>query len=120
MRLTVALTLAFAITAALLASGCGTPADVNVVEMQNLSFNPGTITIKKGETVRWVNDDQTAHNPTSDDYNSDNPDQSPPTAWSAAPVNPGGAFERTFGDTGIFEYHCMIHDYMKGKVIVEE
>lgn len=117
--------LAILMAAALLAltvamAGCGTEANVHVVEMQNLSFNPATITIKKGDTVRWVNKDQTAHNPTSDDFDIENPDQSPPGAWSADPVNPGESFEHTFDSTGSVKYNCDIHQYMKGTVIVED
>jgi plastocyanin len=103
-----------------LLGGCGTPSNVHVIEMQDLSFNPETVTVKKGDTVRWVNKDQTAHNPTSDDFNSDSPDQSPPSAWSAQPVNPGASFERVFDAPGTVDYHCEIHQYMKARIIVED
>lgn len=119
-RVLALLTAAAILALTVAAAGCGTEANVHVVEMQNLSFNPAAITIKKGDTVRWVNADQTAHNPTSDDFDTENPEQSPPGAWSADPVDPGDSFDHTFDSTGTVTYNCDIHQYMKGTVTVED
>lgn len=97
-------------------SGCGssntaqTPdpaATGNTVIMQDHTFTPAEITIKKGETVTWTNKDSAKHDVTSDTFKSDllAQDQS---------------FEQTFNDVGTFEYSCTPHPYMKGKIIVTE
>ena len=79
----------------------------NAVIMQDHTFIPAEITIKKGETVTWTNKDSAKHDVSSDTFNSDllAQDQS---------------FEQTFNDVGTFEYSCTPHPYMKGKIIVAE
>ena len=113
--------LAALITAALLAvpvtSGCGTSTGVTEIEIQDLKFNPSEVTIKKGDTVRWVNKDQTAHTSTAKGWKS-HPDD--PLIWNSEPENPGETYEWTFDAAGEFEYSCLIHPYMNAKVIVED
>ncbi|MHB1055521.1 MAG: cupredoxin domain-containing protein [Thermoleophilia bacterium] len=96
---------------------CGTSDNVTVIEIQDLKFNPSEVTIKKGDTVRWVNKDQTAHTSTAKGWKSP-PDD--PLSWNSEPKNPGETYERTFDAVGDFEYSCLIHPYMNAKVIVED
>ena len=83
--------------------------------MANLGFVPQTITITAGTTVRWVNDDQTAHQPMSDNYD---PNKANADAFSSKPMSPGDTFDFTFKTPGTYKYHCNIHGYMTGTVIV--
>ncbi|MHB9054344.1 MAG: cupredoxin domain-containing protein [Thermoleophilia bacterium] len=99
-------------------TGCGTPAGVTAVTIQNLQYNPADLTIKKGDTVRWTNKDQTAHTSTSDDFQAGR--DNPPTAWDSQPLNPGQTFDRQFDTAGTFPYHCSVHNYLKGTITVEE
>ena len=40
------------------------------VSMKDIKFDPGTVTIKAGDTVTWVNDDSVGHDVTGDDFKS--------------------------------------------------
>ena len=99
-------------------TGCGTPAGVTEVTIQNLQYNPANLTIKKGDTVRWTNKDQTAHTSTSDDFQAGQ--DNPPAAWDSQPLNPGQTFDHQFDTAGTFPYHCSVHNYLKGTITVEE
>lgn len=68
---------------------------------------PGTITIKAGDSIKWINQDATPHQIKSKSFNSEM-------------IGPGQAFESTFKKSGEFEYGCAIHPDMKGKIIIEK
>ena len=84
------------------------PAFGNSVTLQNFAFSPATLTVKVGTTVTWTNKDGTTHTVTSDSgvFNSGN-------------LSPNATFSYTFNNTGTFTYHCSIHTYMTGTVIVQ-
>lgn len=79
------------------------------VTIKDFAYSPTTLTIKKGTTVTWTNQDSTAHTVTSDsggELDSDTLDQ-------------GESFLHTFNTVGTFDYHCAPHPQMKATVIVE-
>jgi uncharacterized protein (TIGR03118 family) len=80
-----------------------TPATIN-----NFAFMPSTVTIAAGVQVQWINQDGTAHTVTADDarFHSDILDR-------------GQTFSQTFSAPGTYSYHCSIHPFMKGKVVVQ-
>lgn len=87
-----------------------TSAKTVTVEIKNFEFTTPVVTIKKGDTVKWIQRDSVGHTVTSDN-----------NAWESSPVLKNGeTFEQTFAESGTFTYHCTPHQYMKGKVIVEE
>jgi plastocyanin len=78
-----------------------------VVQMQDaLTFTPGTVSIKVGESVTWQNFSGTKHTTTSDQFD-----------WDQI-VDNGQSFTRTFTTAGLFPYHCNIHPGMRGTVVV--
>lgn len=81
-------------------------AAANDVNIQNFSFTPGTLTIKKGATVTWTNNDSAPHQIKSATFNSDQMSQ-------------GQNFSSAFNSAGTFDYFCAIHPSMTGKIIVE-
>ena len=85
-----------------------TAASSNTINMVNFTFTPGTLTVKAGTTVTWTNNDTTTHRPASDSGLFDSGD-----------LAPGATFSFTFNIPGTFPYHCTIHTYMTGKVIVQ-
>jgi len=85
-----------------------TQAAETMVHIAGFSFSPGTITVSKGATVTWVNDDPAAHTLVSDSG-----------VFSSGSLGKGDTFSRTFTDSGTFGYHCGIHPSMKGKVVVQ-
>lgn len=84
----------------------GTKAESNTVNIQNFAFNPGTLTIKKGATVTWTNNDSAPHQIKSGTFNSNLLDK-------------GQTFSFTFSEAGTFDYSCSIHPSMMGKIIVQ-
>jgi plastocyanin len=71
------------------------------------SFDPPQISVPIGSAVFWTNDDSIQHTVTSDEG-----------LFDAGPISPGNTFENTFDSAGEFSYHCAIHPFMTGVVIV--
>lgn len=105
--------------AVLVAAGCAksSEGDTVTVTIKDLRFNPPTVTVKPGGTVRWVNKDTTAHTSTSSDFNPDG--KSPASAWNSPVLDPGKSWSRKFENEGDFTYACSIHPYIKGTVKVQ-
>lgn len=71
-------------------------------------FAPVNLTIKKGDQVRWTNNDSNiAHTATSDNGQFD-----------SGTLQPGQSYTRTFDTVGTYAYHCTPHPNMKGTVTV--
>ncbi len=89
-------------------NGGGTPngATSNIVNIQNFAFSPATLTVAKGTTVTWINNDSVNHQIKSDTFNS-------------APLLTGQNYSFTFDNAGTFNYSCAIHPSMTGKIIVK-
>ena len=78
------------------------------IEIANFAFNPDNITVKLGTAIVWINEDLNPHTIVSDDGD-----------FNSNTLNKGDSFSVDFVEYGIFEYHCGIHPYMKGTIIVE-
>jgi Plastocyanin len=76
------------------------------VSIQNFAFNPQSVTISSGDTVKWTNFDSVSHTVAGADFVSD-------------ALKNGDSFSHTFTETGTYNYHCSIHPSMTGMVIVE-
>ncbi len=75
------------------------------ISQKNRKFNPGQITINRGEALRFINDDgELLHHAylKSPEFNFDSGDQ-----------KPGSKFEVTFPVVGNFTVLCAIHPKMK-------
>ena len=79
------------------------------VSIQNFSFKPANITIKRGTRVVWINRDSTAHTATANNGKS----------FDSGRLGPGQRFSHTFKTVGKKAYHCEIHPSMKGSVTVK-
>lgn len=91
------------------AAAAATPdSGVVTVAIRDIAFAPGTVRIKVGQTVVWVNGDPIAHTVTADDK-----------SWGSGFLNEGGRFSRRFTAAGSYAYHCEPHPQMRGIVIVE-
>ncbi len=85
------------------------------------SFDPKELTISKGTTVTWTNQDSQGHTVTSG--NPVDPDTGAlfdSMKDLAGLIKPGTKWEHTFDTVGQFSYFCQIHPWMTGKVIVME
>lgn len=85
---------------------------VHVVTMEGMKFNPKVLEIKVGETIRWVNQSNSAHNVIANDKSFE----------SRMLTAKGDVFEHTFRTTGVFPYFCQPHKIMgmKGQIIVKK
>lgn len=79
------------------------------VFIQNIAFNPGSLTIKAGDTIIWTNMDNVAHTVTSDSG----------TELHSGTLSTGDTYSHIFTKAGTYTYHCSIHTMMKGTVIVQ-
>ncbi|MGB8310259.1 MAG: cupredoxin domain-containing protein [Halobacteriota archaeon] len=78
------------------------------VAIQNFAFNPSAITVVRGTTVIWTNQQPgVPHTVISDTK-----------AFSSGTLNTGVSFRFQFNTPGTFSYHCSIHLSMHGTVTV--
>ena len=83
-----------------------TPVVQNTVEAKNLAFTPSIIKVNVGDTVTFTNNDTTTHTVTSSTFDS-------------GELAEGQSFKRTFDTAGTYDYHCSLHPFMTGQVIVQ-
>jgi plastocyanin len=77
----------------------------NVVAMAGLKFQPGTLTVAKGTTVVFINDDTAPHTVTARSGGTD-----------SRVIDPGKRF--TLVAASSFDYVCSIHPSMTAKLVV--
>ena len=72
-------------------------------------FEPKTLKVQPGTTVRWVNYGRHAHTVTSSDGQ-----------WDSGDIPPGAAYSATFQYPGTYYYYCRHHtqDKMQGTIVV--
>lgn len=78
------------------------------VSISGDAFHPQTTTVNAGDTVRWTNNDAVEHTVTSNTG-----------AWTEIDLLAGAQGSVTFNTPGTFAYHCRIHPFMTGSVVVE-
>ena len=98
-----------------------------VVDMTGslLVFEPATIKLRVGQTVRWKNSSRDVHTVTADARRATDP-QDVELPKGAKPfdsgfLNPGRTFEHTFKTPGTYRYVCTLHEAqrMTGRIIVK-
>ncbi|MFB5626025.1 MAG: plastocyanin/azurin family copper-binding protein [Nitrosopumilus sp.] len=82
-------------------------------EETNECYLPYEVTISAGSSVSWINDDSAAHTVTSGTV-----DAGLTGIFDSGLFMAGQTFEFTFDESGTFDYFCMVHPWMTGKVIV--
>ncbi len=97
--------LAVAMTTAAAAAG---PRTVDV-RVKDIEFAPKRVTIKRGDTVRWLFlDARTPHNVRSTGR----------PRFKGSPTKQEGSYRVRFTRRGTYRYVCSIHLNMKGTVVV--
>lgn len=84
----------------------------NTVTIRDFSFGPATLTVKKGTTVTWTNEDSTQHDVT--------PDSPTGEFKRSSLLSKGDTYSVTFNTPGTYRYHCTPHPDMKGTITVTE
>ena len=106
----------FILAILVLISGCAGPKPTSTgttptgpsgstVDIKNSAFDPIKIIVSRGTTVTWTNRDNIEHTVTGNDFDS-------------GLVPQDKSFSYIFKNAGNFEYHCVIHPSMQGRVIV--
>ncbi|HKB00854.1 MAG TPA: cupredoxin domain-containing protein [Gemmataceae bacterium] len=92
--------------------GTGTPTvapSQATVNAKDDMFDPPTLNIQPGTTVRWNNTGKHPHTVTDRDRRFDSGD-----------IAPGGAYTMTFHSPGTYRYYCKHHKGMEGTIVVGE
>lgn len=84
-------------------------------EDTNECYLPYSITISEHSSVTWTNDDTTVHTATSG-----NPTDGPNGIFDSGLISDGATYTNQFDEDGTFEYYCIAHPWMTGKVVVLE
>jgi amicyanin len=77
------------------------------VNVQAFVYDSAEITVPVGTTVTWTNNDPVAHTVT--DVNQ---------AWDSGLFDQGYTYSMTFTEPGTYDYYCIPHPMMIGRVIV--
>lgn len=85
----------------------GVPVASTQVVINNFAFAAQAITVKVGTQVTWTNKDADAHTVTFD-----------ADGTGSAGFQNGETYKHTFASVGTFKYHCSLHPYMVGEVLV--
>ncbi len=83
-------------------------------EETNECFVPYEVTVVVGGKVTWSNGDSAAHTVTSGSAGG-----GPTGVFDSSLFMAGTTFSHTFTDAGTFDYFCMVHPWMNGKIIVK-
>ena len=79
------------------------------IKMQNIAFDPKSVTVKVGQKVTWTNDDSTDHNVTADSG----------ADFKSKDFGSGGTFSFTPTKAGTIKYVCTIHPGMVATLTVQ-
>lgn len=78
------------------------------VRIANFAFVPARIEVSPGTRVEWTNEDQDPHTVTTDT-----------PEFSSQALDTGQMYARVLTRTGTIAYHCTIHPFMHGTVVVK-
>jgi plastocyanin len=84
------------------------PSTPNQIMVENFSFQPGTLTVKIGTTVTWVNHDDEPHT-----VNENN------KTFKSGTLDTDAKFSYKFTSPGTYSYFCSLHPRMTGQIIVK-
>lgn len=76
------------------------------VDINHFKFHPATLEVAKGSRVVFANSSGTTHTATDKG------------AFDSGEIKPGDSFAVRFEQKGTFRYHCEIHPFMHGKIVV--
>jgi plastocyanin len=96
-------------------SSGSTAVAVSILSVSPPYFSPDNVTVVIGfnNTLIWTNNDVAQHTVSSTSV------PSGATPFDSGVLNQGGTFSYVFTVPGVYEYHCLIHPWMTGTVIVK-
>jgi plastocyanin len=83
------------------------------VAQKNIAFVPNSVTVAKGTTVKWTNEDSVNHDVTKK--------SGPGPDFSSGQGNlaRGASYQQTFNTPGTIKYVCTVHPGMAGTIKVK-
>jgi plastocyanin len=79
----------------------------HTIEIDAFAFKPATLTVKRGDVVRWHNADPVPHTATAKG------------TFDSGSIAAGAAWQYTAAKKGRFDYFCAFHPTMKATLVVE-
>jgi plastocyanin len=79
----------------------------HTVIIEDMRFNPRTLTVRRGDRVTWINKDPFPHTVTATDGKFDSHAIAPDGSWTYAARK-----------AGEYDYVCTLHVTMKGRLLV--
>jgi plastocyanin len=77
------------------------------VSLAGRAFNPVVLEVTVGDTVTWINDDDTEHTVTAFEG-----------AFDSGELAEGASLTFTFDSPGEYRYRCLFHSEMQGTIVV--
>ena len=87
----------------------GSGGSSDAVKISNFKFSPASVTVTKGARVTVTNEDSTAHTATADDGHS----------FDTGTLAHGASQTISVSKPGSYAYHCSIHPFMHGTLVVK-
>jgi len=101
------LALAAIVAATLLATDVAAAASTHVVVMDGVTYAPRMLTVKRGDTVVWRNNDPYPHTVTAEG------------AFDSGSIAAGNEWKYVARTPGVYPYLCTLHPNMTGTLRVE-
>lgn len=76
------------------------------VGIRSFAFHPHALRVKRGTKVVFANDDSVAHTATR------------AGGFDTGHIRPGRSVAVRFAQRGVYVYHCTIHPFMHGRIVV--
>jgi plastocyanin len=89
------------------ASPLATASKANAVSIKGFAFHAKTTHVKKGARVTFTNNDRVTHTATKGG------------SFNTGRIAPGSSVTITFNKKGTYAFHCAIHSFMHGAIVVE-
>ncbi|MBK6005594.1 cupredoxin family copper-binding protein [Ramlibacter ginsenosidimutans] len=97
-----------ALCAFALVVACGSAAAAtHVVTIEGMKFEPGELTVHRGDRITWTNKDLVPHTVTA------------AGAFNSGAIAPGKSWSWLAGAPGAHDYVCTYHPTMKARVVVQ-
>jgi amicyanin len=77
------------------------------VKIGNFTFGPQKLSVKVGDTVTWINEDDIPHTVVS------------VGKFRSKALDTDDKYSFTFTTAGAYEYFCGLHPHMQGSIVVE-
>ena len=77
------------------------------VNIRDLAFHPGKLTVARGTKVVFANRDSVTHT------------AKRKGSFATGRIAPGKSVSVRFNNSGVYAYHCTIHTFMHGKIVVD-